>query len=103
MEDPVDGLALVFRDAEKEQPDGIAARIGIVIARHFLAGGPTDSQFLFQFTGERLLRLFIRFQLAAGQLPLQGMRLFFLAPPNENLAFALNDRRHHLHHGIIGT
>src|ERR1035441_5920141 len=103
VEYQVDWLALEFGDAEKKEPDGIAARIGVLVVRDLRAGGAPDSQFLFQFAVEGLGGRFALFHFAAGKLPLERVRLVRLAPPDQDLAFALNDRRYHLDHGIIGT
>ena len=82
---------------------GVFAGIGVEIAGHHVAGGAGDTQFLLEFARQGLFRALAGFDLAAGELPLQGMRLLRRALPDQDLALALENRRHHLNHVNIGA
>ena len=64
---------------------------------------PAYAQLLLQFAGQRLLGALAGFDLAAGELPLEGMRLVRCALPHQDLAVLLENRRHYLNHVHIGA
>src|ERR1035437_8180243 len=103
VENKVLRLAGELEDAEDDQLDRVFAGIGEVIAGHHLARRPRDAQLLLQLARQRLFGALARLHLAAGELPLQGMRLLGHALPNQDLAIALENRRHHLSHVNIGA
>src|ERR1017187_4142180 len=103
VKDQVSSLAGELADAEEDQLDGVFPGIGEVIAHHYLAGRAGNAQLLLQLASQRLFRALARFHLAAGELPFQRMRLPRQALPDQDLAIALENPRHHLNHLHIGA
>src|ERR1035437_10163684 len=92
VKDQVLRLAGELADAEEDQLDGVFPGIGEVIARHHFARCATDAQLLLQLARQRLFGSLTRLHFAAGELPLQGMRLLRHALPDKDLALALEYR-----------
>src|ERR1700730_13093486 len=103
MEDQVHGLAVEFGHAEKDQLDRILTGINVLVACDFRAAGAADAEFLFQFALERLSGSLSGLHFAAGEFPLERMRLFPCPAANQDSPLPLNDPRHHLNHANIGA
>jgi len=103
VKDEVDGLTFESGDAEKDQKDGIVARVRVLVARDFLACGSPNAQFLFELALQRLPRRFAGLHLTAWELPFQCVGLLRGAAANQNPPIPLEDRRYHLNHATIGS
>src|SRR5262249_2597373 len=90
-------------DTIENELNGTPSGIGVLVARDFGASRMKDAEFLLQFPGQRLFGHLTRLDFASGEFPLQRMRLFRLAAPDEDASLALENRRHHLDHGNIGA
>src|ERR1035441_169929 len=75
VKDQVLRLAGELANPEEDELDLVFPGIGKVIAGHELARGARDAEFLLQFARQRLFRALAGLHLAAGELPLQRMRL----------------------------
>src|ERR1035438_3518564 len=85
VKDEVLRLAGEVANAKEDELDGVFPGIGEEITGHHLARGARDAEFLLQFAGQRLFRALAGLHFAAGELPLQRMRLLGHALSHQDL------------------
>ena len=103
MKDQILRLAGEVTDTEEDELDRGFAGIGEWIAGDQFAGRVPDAQLLLELAGERLFEALAGFDLPAGELPFEGMRLVGRALSDQDFAVLLENRRHYLNHVHIGA
>ncbi len=103
LEDAVGELAVVVEDGEELDFDGAAVAVVVADGGDAGADGGVDAELFVELAGEGLLGGFAGFDLAAGELPLEGHGLVGAALADEDLAgggaafrvaFAQDERGH---------
>src|SRR5690606_34717015 len=89
------GVARELRHAIEDEQDGRAPRVAVLVTGDLVSDLSGDAEFLGQLALEGLTRRFPGLDLAAGELPLERVRVAGLALANQDETVALYNTGNH--------